>query len=108
MNISIDDFAKVELRVGTVLVAERVPSADKLLRLEVDLGEETPRQILSGIAEYCDPKELVERQFMFVTNLAPRVLRGLTSQGMLLVTGEGESLTIPTVSQTVPPGSIIH
>jgi methionyl-tRNA synthetase len=81
--ISIDDFAKVELRVAQVLVAERIPKADKLLRLEVDLGYEK-RQILAGIAEYYDPEKLIGRKIVIVANLAPRKMRGLESNGMLL------------------------
>jgi methionyl-tRNA synthetase len=82
-HISIDDFAKVELRVAQVLVAERIPKADKLLRLEVDLGYEK-RQILAGIAEYYEPEKLIGRKIVIVANLAPRKMRGLESNGMLL------------------------
>jgi len=82
-QITIDDFARVDLRVARVLVAERVPKADKLLRLEVDLGYET-RQILAGIAQYYEPEKLVGRKIVVVANLAPRKMRGLESNGMLL------------------------
>jgi methionyl-tRNA synthetase len=82
-HITIDDFAKVELRVAQILVAERVPKADKLLRLEVDLGTEK-RQILAGIAEYYEPEKLIGRKIVIVANLAPRKMRGLESNGMLL------------------------
>ncbi len=82
-QITIDDFAKVELRVAKVLVAERIPKADKLLRLEVDLGHER-RQILSGIAEWYTPEDLLGRRIVVITNLAPRKMRGLESHGMLL------------------------
>jgi methionyl-tRNA synthetase len=81
--ITIDDFAKVELRVAQILVAERIPKADKLLRLEVDLGYEK-RQILAGIAQYYEPEALVGRKIIIVANLAPRKMRGLMSNGMLL------------------------
>ncbi|MDE3163823.1 MAG: methionine--tRNA ligase, partial [Acidobacteriota bacterium] len=81
--ITIDDFAKVELRVAQILVAERVPKADKLLRLEVDLGYER-RQILAGIAQYYEPEKLIGRKIVIVANLAPRKMRGLESNGMLL------------------------
>ena len=81
--ISIDDFARVELRVAQVLVAERIPKADKLLRLEVDLGYEK-RQILAGIAQYYEPEKLIGRKIVIVANLAPRKMRGLESNGMLL------------------------
>jgi len=82
-HITIDDFAKVELRVAQVLVAERIPKADKLLRLEVDLGYEK-RQILAGIAQYYEPEKLIGRKIVIVANLAPRKMRGLESNGMLL------------------------
>ena len=82
-KISIDDFSKVELRVAQILVAERVPKADKLLRLEVDLGYEK-RQILAGIAQYYEPEKLIGRKIIIVANLAPRKMRGLESNGMLL------------------------
>jgi methionyl-tRNA synthetase len=82
-KISIDDVLKVDLRVAQILVAERVPKADKLLRLEVDLGYEK-RQILAGIAQYYEPEKLVGRKIVIVANLAPRMMRGLESNGMLL------------------------
>ena len=82
-HITIDDFIKVDLRVAQILVAERVPKADKLLRLEVDLGYEK-RQILAGIAQYYEPEKLVGRKIVIVANLAPRKMRGLESNGMLL------------------------
>jgi len=82
-KISIDDFAKIELRVGVVKVAERVPKADKLLRLEVDIGTEV-RQVLAGIAEAYAPETLVGRKVVIVANLAPRKLRGMESNGMIV------------------------
>jgi methionyl-tRNA synthetase len=82
-TISIDDFVKVELRVAQIIVAERIPKADKLLRIEVDLGYEK-RQILAGIAQYYEPEKLIGRKVVIVANLAPRKLRGLESNGMLL------------------------
>ncbi|WP_128911023.1 methionine--tRNA ligase subunit beta [Granulicella sibirica] len=88
-QIAIDDFVKVDLRVARIVVAERIPKADKLLRLEVDLGYET-RQILSGIAEWYTPEELIGRKIVIIANLAPRKMRGLESRGMLLAASEGE------------------
>jgi methionyl-tRNA synthetase len=82
-KISIDDVLRVDLRVAQILVAERVPKADKLLRLEVDLGYEK-RQILAGIAQFYEPEKLVGRKIVIVANLAPRMMRGLESNGMLL------------------------
>ena len=82
-KISIDDFAKIELRVGQVKVAEKVEGADKLLRLEVDLGTEV-RQVVAGIAEAYAPETLIGRKVVIVANLAPRKLRGLESNGMIV------------------------
>jgi methionyl-tRNA synthetase len=89
-KITIDDFLKVELRVAQIKVAERVPKADKLLRLEVDLGYEQ-RQILAGIAEAYTPESLVGRKVVIVANLAPRKLRGLESNGMIVAASLGEA-----------------
>lgn len=84
-HITYDDFAKLDIRIGTITAIDVVENADKLLKLTVDLGEEKPRQIISGIREYfADPQELVGRQCPFVANLEPRVIRGLESQGMIM------------------------
>jgi methionyl-tRNA synthetase len=89
-TISIDDFAKVDLRVAQIVVAERIPKADKLLRLEVDLGPSFPRrQILAGIAEHYTPESLIGRKVVIVANLAPRKMRGLESQGMVVAASIG-------------------
>ncbi|QNI38109.1 methionine--tRNA ligase subunit beta [Edaphobacter albus] len=88
-QIAIDDFVKIDLRVAKVLVAERIPKADKLLRLEVDLGYEK-RQILSGIAQWYTPEDLIGRRIIIVANLAPRKMRGFESHGMLLAASHGE------------------
>ena len=107
--ISIDDFIKVDLRVGEIKVAERVPNADKLLRFEVDLGEEKPRQILAGLAEYYDPEPLVGRKVVVVANLKPRKMRGLESQGMIcaasLEDGTGEKPALATFIENVDIGA---
>ena len=89
-QIAIDDFVKIDLRVAEIIVAERIPKADKLLRLEVDLGYEK-RQILSGIAEWYTPEELIGRRIVVIANLAPRKMRGLESHGMLLAASHGEN-----------------
>ncbi|MGE0130688.1 MAG: methionine--tRNA ligase [Blastocatellales bacterium] len=89
-HITIDDFAKVELRVGQILTAERIPKADKLLKFTIDLGEAEPRQILAGIAQYYEPEKLIGRKVIVVANLAPRKMRGLESQGMILAASIGE------------------
>jgi methionyl-tRNA synthetase len=88
--IGIEDFLKVELRVGEILTAERIPKADKLLKFTIDLGEATPRQILAGIAQYYETEKLIGRKVIVVANLAPRKLRGLESQGMILAASIGE------------------
>jgi len=88
-QIGIEDFAKVELRVAQILVAERIPKADKLLRLEVDLGYEK-RQILAGIAQYYEPEKLIGRKVVIVANLAPRKMRGLESNGMIVAASLGD------------------
>ena len=104
-HITIDDFAKVELRVAQILVAERVPKADKLLRLEVDLGTEK-RQILAGIAEYYEPEKLIGRKIVIVSNLAPRKMRGLESNGMLLAASlEGGAPVLAGFLEDVPLGA---
>lgn len=88
--IGIEDFLKVELRVGEILTAERIPKADKLLKFTIDLGEATPRQVLAGIAQYYEPEKLIGRKVIVVANLAPRKLRGLESQGMILAASIGD------------------
>ena len=105
--ITIDDFLKVELRVGEIKVAERVPKADKLLRFEVDLGEAQPRQILAGLAEYYEPEKLIGRKVVVVANLKPRKMRGLESQGMICAASLNEEDTpaIATFLEDVKIGS---
>ena len=104
-KISIEDFAKVELRVGQVTVAERVKGADKLLRLEVDLGTEV-RQVVAGIAEAYAPETLVGRKVVIVVNLAPRKLRGLESNGMIVAASpEGGKPVLASFLEDVPVGT---
>lgn len=107
--ITFDEFKKAEIKIGKILAAERVPEADRLLKLSIDLGEETPRQILSGIAEYYpDPAILVGKQVPVLANLPTRTIRGLESQGMVLyAVGEG-FLTTVEPSREVPPGTNIQ
>ncbi len=106
-KIAIDDFIKVELRAATVVEAERVPKADKLLRLQIDVGESEPRQILAGIAEYYQPEEVVGRKIIIVANLAPRKMRGFESNGMLLAASVGEDgrPVLATFGEEVPNGT---
>ena len=104
-KITIDDFVKVELRVGLVKVAERVPKSDKLLRLEVDIGSEV-RQVLAGIAEAYAPETLVGRKVVIVANLAPRKMRGLESNGMIVAASlEGGKPVLAAFLEDVPVGA---
>ncbi|MDQ5922308.1 MAG: tRNA-binding protein [Patescibacteria group bacterium] len=83
--INIEEFKKLELKLGQILSAEKVPDTDKLLKLSVDMGEESPRTIVSGIAEYFpDETSLINKKVMFVANLEPRTIKGIESQGMIL------------------------
>jgi methionyl-tRNA synthetase len=105
--ITIEDFVKVELKVGEVLTAERVPKSDKLLRFTVDVGEPQPRQILAGIAEHYEPEALVGRKLVIVSNLKPRKLRGFESQGMVLAASVGDEgrPVLATFAEDVPNGA---
>jgi methionyl-tRNA synthetase len=104
-KITIDEFAKVEMRVGQVKVAEKVKGADKLLRLEVDIGSEV-RQVVAGIAEAYTPEMLVGRKVVLVTNLAPRKLRGLESNGMIVAASvEGGKPVLAGFLEDVPVGA---
>jgi len=103
--INIDDFLKLELKVGKIVAVEKVLDTDKLLKLEVDLGEEQKRTIVSGIALFFPEYEkLVGTKCIFVANLEPRVIKGIESQGMIL-TVSGTSLSLLTVPQDIPEGT---
>ena len=107
MIIKYDDFAKLEIKIGTITFAQAVPEADKLLKLEVDLGEEQ-RQIMAGIAEsFPDPSVLVGQQVPVLVNLEPRMLRGYESQGMMLAADTEGKPVLLHPAQTVPNGSLI-
>jgi len=105
-EISIDDFAKVELRVAQVIAAEPIPKADRLLKLQLDLGYEQ-RQVVSGIAEHYKPEDLVGRKVICVVNLKPVKLRGELSQGMILAASKDGQLTLATVPDSMPNGAIV-
>jgi methionine--tRNA ligase beta chain len=105
--INYDHFSQVELKVGTVLEASEIEGSDKLLKLSVDFGEESPRQILSGIKKWYKPAQLVGKQFVFVANLEPRMMMGLESQGMILACGDDKPVIIKP-SKKVPAGSKIR
>ena len=109
-RITIDDFSKIEVKIGTILSAERITETDKLLRLIVDFNDEGgARQIVSGISAYvADPESLEGCQLDFVTNLAPRTIRGIESNGMLFAVGSDESFAFLVPDRTVPPGTSAH
>ncbi len=106
--ITIDEFKKAEIKIGRVLVAEKVPETDKLLRLVFDFGSEE-RQIISGIAtSFPDPSVLVGKELPVLVNLEPRELKGLVSDGMLIATGSNEKAILLVPESEVPPGSIVR
>ena len=91
-TITIDDFKKMDIRVGKIITAESVEGADKLIKFSVDFGEEQPRQILSAIKEWYQPQDLVGEYGLFIINLEPRVIRGFTSHGMLMAVGDDKPI----------------
>ncbi len=105
--ISIDDFAKIELRVGTILTAEKVPGATKILKLTIDIGE---RQITtaSGIAQHYQPENLVGRRVVVVANLEPATIRGIQSQGMILAASEGDKIVLVAPAEDIPNGAKVR
>lgn len=105
-EISYDDFAKIEIRVGTVLAAELIPETDKLLKCTIDFGDFGQRTIVSGIAQFRKPEEIIGKQLPYIVNLAPRMLRGVESQGMLLAASPGgDGLALLTPDVVVPNGT---
>lgn len=106
--IAYEDFKQVEIRAGRILAVEKVPETEKLLRLSVDMAEASPRTIVSGIAlHFPDPAALVGRTVMFVANLAPRVIRGIESQGMILAISTAEGgFSLLEPNQSIPPGAL--
>ena len=109
--ISIDQFHDIEMRMGRILAAERVPETDKLLKLSVDFGEERPRQVISGIALYVEsPEKLVGRTCPFVTNLESRMIRGLVSEAMIVAVHDaGGAFSILEASfASITPGTRLN
>ncbi len=104
-EIVYDDFAKLDIRIGTVMAAELVPETDKLIQCTIDFGEMGQRTIVSGIAQWKKPEELVGRQLPYIVNLAPRVLRGVESQGMLLAASDDVGVALLAPEREVPPGT---
>ena len=106
--IQYDDFAKLELRVATVLASERVEGSEKLLKLSLDLGELGPRQIVAGIGKVYAPEQLLGTQIIIVANLEPRALMGIESNGMLLAASSQDGAALLRPDRPVPPGSKIN
>lgn len=107
INVTLDEFRKIEIRIGKVLKVEKVENADKLLKLQVDFGSEIgERQIVSGIAEFYQPDELEGKKLPFIVNLEPRTFKGVESQGMLMaVAADKPVLLLP--AEDVKEGSLI-
>ena len=106
--IKIEDFAKLQIKIGEILEAEKVQDADKLIKLQIDLGEEKPRQGLAGIAEFFpEPQALVGKQIPVLSNLEPRTLRGYESNGMILAVSGDAGVTMLNPKKRVPNGSLV-
>jgi len=105
VEITFDDFTKVEMVVGKILEAKEHPDADKLLVFRVDIGEESPRTIISGIKKWYEPSDLVGKNVIVVKNLAPRKMRGIESQGMILASDFDDELSLLTTLKDMKPGS---
>jgi len=105
-TISFEDFVKLEIRIGKILSAEKVEDSDKLLRLEVDFGEQK-RQIIAGIGKIYAPEALIGKECPFAYNLAPRVLKGLESQGMILCPSDASGPALLHPDREIPPGSLV-
>lgn len=105
--INIEDFKKIEIVVGEILSAEKIPDTDKLLKLSVDLGESSLRQIISGISLYFpDCNMLIGKKCMFVANLEPRIIRGYESNGMIMaVSTEDGKFSLLTLDDSIPAGT---
>jgi len=106
-RLSLDHFAETDLRVAVVLAAERIPQADKLLKLQVDLGQER-RQIVAGVALAYEPEQLVGKRIVVVANLEPARIRGVESQGMLLAADLGGRPIVATFDEEVPAGTRVR
>lgn len=106
--ITIDEFLKVEMKVGKILSAEKVEDTDKLFKLTVDLGEEEIRQIISGIAPFFEtPEEIVGKHVVFVSNLEPRTIKGLESNGMIMAVKTDSAFALMEVPHSITPGTRI-
>ncbi len=120
MNVSFEDFKKLEIRIGKILSAEKIEGADRLLKLEVDFGPSvdsagspqagsgsSKRQIVSGIAEFYKPEDLLGKECPFIVNLEPRIIMGVESQGMLFAVKVDDKAVLLHPDQEVPEGSLL-
>ncbi|MCX7589387.1 MAG: methionine--tRNA ligase subunit beta, partial [Patescibacteria group bacterium] len=106
-NMTIEEFQKIDLRVGKIIVAEKIKNSDKLLRLEVDLGNEW-RQIVSGIADKYKPEDLINKQIIIVANLESKKIKGIESQGMILAAeDENGNLALIVPNKEIKNGSVV-
>ncbi|KKW17170.1 MAG: Methionine-tRNA ligase [Parcubacteria group bacterium GW2011_GWA1_50_14] len=116
--ISFEDFKKLDIRIGKIISAERIPDADKLLKLVFDIGdherqarldsdEPSTRQVIAGIAEYYNPEDLIGKEMPVLVNLEPRKLRGFDSNGMILAVGADDKPVLLYPEEEVPPGSVV-
>jgi methionine--tRNA ligase beta chain len=101
MTVTFDDFKKLQIRIGIIIEAQRIEGTDKLLKLKVDFGDEK-KQIVSGIAQFYKPEQLINKEFSFVVNLEPRAIRGVESQGMILAIGTGGKIVLLKPQKKVP------
>ncbi len=121
MNIKFEDFKKLDVRIGKILTAEKIENTDKLLKLEVDFGPSvdsagspqagsgsSKRQIVSGIAEFYKPEDLIGKECPFIVNLEPRVIMGVESQGMILAAGISDGVALLHPDKEIPQGSLIR
>jgi len=106
--VTIEEFSKIELRVGTVKSAQPHPNANRLLVLKVDIGEEEERQLVAGIRAHYSPEELVGKQIVVVANLQPAKLRGIESQGMLVAASDGEQVIVLRPEKRIRAGSQVR
>ncbi len=104
-KISFDEFAKLELRIGKIMSVESVPDSEKLLKLEVNFGEEN-RQVISGIAKFYSSDDLIGKEFVFITNLEPRKIMGLESQAMILAAEANEPILLTPIKEASPGAKI--
>jgi len=106
-EITYDDFTKLDIRIGTIIAAELVPDTDKLIKCTVELGESEPRTVVSGLAESINPEDMVGKQCPYVCNLAPRTIRGVESQGMILAMGTDDGFVLLHPDKEVISGTSI-